>query len=181
MDWYASFLVVVFLLWLASTPRDRNALRIILIASLASEVLVELVTVHINAAWKLAIPGAVETLTILALLQWARNRTGYRQALLLTIAWLAHALCYLDIALGTDAVYSRYEAIIQLVAVAQILACYDTIARCGSAVVAWISAVRDGSGGSLRVASLYHRLLHGKAAEVVPASRGTEENGRALI
>jgi hypothetical protein len=125
--WYHAFIVCVFLLWLASTSRDRNALRIVLIASLVSEVVVELVTHQIHGAWKLAIPGALETLTILAMLHWARNRTGYLQASLLIVAWLAHLICYVDIIARTDWIYSRYEIIIQMVAVGQLAACYDTL------------------------------------------------------
>lgn len=178
MDWYASFLFCVFLLWIASAPRDRNALRIILIASLVSEVLVELVTKQIIAPWKLAIPGAIETLTIMAMLQWARNRTGYMQAALLCIAWLAHAGCYLDLLLKTDMTYSRYEAIIQLVAVAQILACYETLARCGGAVASWVASLRAGGGRGLSVAGMRHSVLHGEAAEIVSPSCRAKENIR---
>jgi hypothetical protein len=76
-DWYNAFLLAVFLLWAISTPRDRNALRIVLIASLASEVIVDNITHQIHGAWKLIIPGALEIATILALLKWARNPTGY--------------------------------------------------------------------------------------------------------
>lgn len=126
-DWYYVFLACVLILWLVSTPRDRNALRIVLIASLASEVIVDGITQHIQGAWKLVIPGALEILTILALLKWARNRTGITQAGLLVFAWLAHVLCYLDIALKTDLVYSRYETILFWVSAGQLVTCYDTM------------------------------------------------------
>lgn len=143
--WYYAFIVCVFLLWLASTSRDRNALRIVLIASLASEVIVELVTHQIHGAWKLAIPGALETLTILALLHWARNRTGHMQACLLIIAWLAHLLCYLDAVWKTDLVYSRYEIIIQMVAVGQLAACYDTLIFNAGRLRSVANSIRAGS------------------------------------
>lgn len=85
------------------------------------------ITNRILGAWKLVIPGALEILTILALLKWARNRTGITQAGLLVIAWLAHVLCYWDCILKTDIVYSRYEAILFWVAVGQLATCYDTM------------------------------------------------------
>ena len=85
------------------------------------------ITHQIEGAWKLVIPGALEILTILALLKWARNRTGIMQAGLLVFAWLAHVLCYLDIFLKTDLVYSRYEDILFWVAVGQLATCYDTM------------------------------------------------------
>jgi hypothetical protein len=174
-DWYTWFLLCVLLLWTLSTPRDRNALRIILLSSLASLVTVELLTHQIHGAWKLVVPGAIETLTILSLLQFARNRTGYIQAALLVVAWLAHAGCYLDIALKTDLVYSRYEAVIQLVAIAQILACHETLARCGGLTASWLHSKWNGRGGSFRTARVYHSVLHGKASEIVQALRGTKE------
>ncbi len=127
MDLYQTFIAAVFVLWIFSTPRDRNALRIVLIASLASEVIVDEITRPIHGAWKLVIPSGVEFITILALLKWARNRTGILQASLLVIAWLAHLLCYADIALKTDLVYSRYETIIYLVSAGQLATCYDTM------------------------------------------------------
>lgn len=126
-DWYHAFLVCALLLWIVSTPRDRNALRIILIASLASEVIVDTITHQIHGAWKLVIPGAVEVITILAMVKWSRNVTGFLQVVLLVIAWLSHVLCYFDVLLKTDLVYSRYEVILQAVAVGQLAACYDTM------------------------------------------------------
>lgn len=127
IDWYHVFIAAVFILWAISTPRDKNALRIVLIASLVSEVMVDEITQNIAGAWKLIMPGALEIGTILALLKWARNRTGYLQAGLLVIAWVAHLLCYVDFTLKTDLVYSRYEDIIFWVSVGQLATCYDTM------------------------------------------------------
>lgn len=127
IDWYHWFIAAVLLLWAVSTSRDRNALRIVLIASLASEVIVDNITHQIHGAWKLIIPGALEVATIFALLKWARNRTGITQAGLLLFAWLAHVLCYIDVALKTDIVYSHYEAILLWVSVGQLATCYDTM------------------------------------------------------
>lgn len=128
MNWYPLFAGSIVALWAFSSPRDRNALRIVLVATLASFVLTEGVTRQIVGAWKLVIPGTVEILTIAALFRWSRNLTGYIQAALLTVAWAAHLFCYMDIVLRTDLVYSRYETIIQAVAVGQLLACHDTLA-----------------------------------------------------
>jgi hypothetical protein len=157
--WYEIFLACVLVLWALSTPRDRNALRIVLIASLFSEGVVELVTHQITGAWKLAIPGAVETLTIVALFQWARNRTGYLQISLLSVAWLAHLLCYFDVLFKTDLVYSRYEAIIQTVAVGQLAACHDTVFSFLGRCRAGIESLRARSGVGVPVASLRPDLL----------------------
>lgn len=157
MDLYEWFIVAILVLWMFSAPQDRNALRIVLIASLFSETIVGVVTRQIHGAWKLAIPGAVEILTIMALLQWGRNRTAYIQAALLIVAWLAHVFCYLDIKLGSDFVYSRYEGIIYAVALGQILACHDTIAHCFRSVRNWLWSV--GRGG-VRFGSRRAALLH---------------------
>jgi hypothetical protein len=124
---YAVFLALTVLLWALSTSRDRNALRVVLIASLASEVIVDEITRQIQAPWKLIIPGFVEILTILALLRWARNRTGYLMASLLCVAWASHWMCYADIMNHTNLVYSRYEAILYAVSAGQLATCYDTI------------------------------------------------------
>jgi hypothetical protein len=175
IDLYECWTLAVLVLWAASSSRDRNALRIVLIASLASEVIVEGVTRNIHGAWKLAIPGAVETLTILSLLQWANNRTGLLQIACLFVAWLAHAFCYLDLALKTDIVYSRYETIIALVAIAQILVCYDTLARCGRGVAAGVDAVFSGRCRGVRHAVSCDRVASGGAGEVVQAGCRTEK------
>ena len=137
MDWYQGFLLCVFLLWLGSTDRDRNSLRIVLIASLASEGIVDFITRQIYAPWKLAIPGAVEVLTILALFQWAKNRTGYLNIGLLCAAWFAHLMCYVDASQQdrTGFFYANYEAIIQAVAIGQLLVCHDTIRHIVGSVV----------------------------------------------
>ena len=114
-------------LWLVSTPRDRAALRIVLIAALASEVVKYGITHQIHASWNLIFPTAVEILTIEAMLKWSPNRTGYLQAGLLVIAGLTHVLCYADILMRTNLVYSRYETILAWVSAGQLVTCYDTM------------------------------------------------------
>ncbi len=162
LDWYHGFLAAVFLLWLGAAPIDRNALRIILIASLASEALVDLVTRQMTAPWKLVIPGALEVLTIAAMLRFSRNRTGYWQAALLALAWAAHLLCYFDIAMRTDLVYSRYETIIQMVAVGQLAACYETIVHIAGRVRLWSESCWHGRRRFVRSPSSAAHLLCGK-------------------
>lgn len=127
IDSYQLFIACAFLLWAVSTPRDRNALRIVLIASIASEAIVYGITRHISGAWKLTIPSLVDFLTILALLKWSLNRTGIIQIGLLLVAWAAHWLCYVDIILKTDLVYSHYETVLAVVSFAQLASCYDTM------------------------------------------------------
>lgn len=161
ITWYQIFIVALILLRIGASSRDRNALSIVLVASFASTLLVHLVTHQIQAAWKLVIPGAVEVLTILAMLQWSRNRTGYIQVCLLTIAWLSHVICYADIAMQTDVVYSRYRTILMCVAVGQLAACYDTMhfnfcRACDSANALWADCFLD-----------IHNPSHGSAVSVV--------------
>lgn len=126
MDWYHLFLGAIVLLWWGATPRDRNAARIVLIATVTSESLVDFVTRGISGAEKLTVPGAMETITILALLRWAPNRTGYLNCAALSAAWVAHLLCYLDCTTGSRMVYDQYELIIGGVALAQLLAFHET-------------------------------------------------------
>lgn len=153
ISWYQAFTLAVALIWLLATERDRAAARIVLIATVGSSVLVHCVTHYIVGAWKLVFPGALETLTILSLFQWARNRTGYTQVACLVVAWLAHVICYIDIKCGTDLVYSRYETILAAVAVAQLAAFHDTVRHIVGGMVAWAYSLRAYRLGSLRHAS----------------------------
>lgn len=155
---YFFFLGCILFLLAFATNRDRNALRIILIASIVSEVLVVFVTRQIHAPWKLVVPGAVETLTILALLSYGRTRTAFFQAVLLIVAWWSHIQCYLDLIWNTNVVYDHYEKILSVVAVLQLLACYDTIFSIGRSVQgwgdAWAARLRGVHSGSSRAALL---------------------------
>ena len=137
VDLYTVFVVAVLMLWLFASPRDRPALRIIAAASLVSMIITPLFTDHIVGPGRLLIPGVVELLTILALLAWAQNRTGAMQVGLLVVAWLAHVLCYFDLILNTNIVYDRYELLIGIVCVGQLLACHDTCRQIFSSVVRW--------------------------------------------
>ena len=80
----------------------------------------------ITAPAKLIAPSTVEFLTILALLRWARNQTGFIMAGLLGVAWGAHLTCYLDLLMGTNLIYDQYETVLGLVAVGQIAVCHDS-------------------------------------------------------
>ena len=153
--WYQPFMVTVALVWLFSTERDRPAARIVLIATVASFLMVELFTRHITGAWKLVFPGAMETLTILALLRWADNRTGLIQVACLAMAWLAHPLCYADVKLHTDMVYSHYRAILGLVAFAQILGFHDTIETSFNRLTAWLGSLGFDRPDAVRAAGVY--------------------------
>lgn len=125
LAWYHLFAVAVGLLWAGATKADRNALMIVMIATVTSWLLVDFGTSRFTGAWKLSVPGSVETVTILCLLRWA-GRTGFYQASCLVVAWLAHVLCFADLRLGTDMVYSRYELILFGVSIAQIALFHDT-------------------------------------------------------
>ena len=140
LTWYHGFIVGVVLLRCGATPRDRNALSIVLAATIASWLIVTFITHSILAPWKLAIPGAVETASIWAMLRWSRNRTGWLQVGLLGIAWLTHFLCYIDLQAGTDMVYDNYERILGLVSALQLATCYDTILHHLRRFGRWVAA-----------------------------------------
>lgn len=161
MSWYQPFMLTVAGVWVLSSPRDRIAARIILIATLGSFLMVSLVTRHIEAPWKLIFPGAVETLTIGALLTWTPNRTGYLQCCCLVVAWFAHLFCYLDIVWRTNFVYDRYGQILGVVAFAQILSFHDTITLNLRRLGRWCSPRRRSVGG-FRPASVSPIVLHRK-------------------
>ncbi len=147
MSWYSIFILCVIALRLVATPKDRNALSIVLVASFVSTLLVHLVTHQIHAPWKLVVPGMVETFTIIAMLQWSRNLTGLLNSGLLCIAWLDHLFCYLDVWLKTDMVYSRYETIIAIVAVGQLLTFHDTMLNTVGRIYRWFLTGPSGYRG----------------------------------
>jgi hypothetical protein len=157
MGWYPSYLILVAVLWAFSSQKDRNSLRIILIAGVASY-LITLGIHGVTSPWRLIVPATIETATIIALLKWANNRQGLTQVALLVIAWAAHLLCYFDLMAGTNIVYDAYEKILLGVAVGQILACHDT-------VLSNVLAIRDalfrlGGRGDLHPASGHASVLH---------------------
>lgn len=158
--WYPLFFALVVLFWAFSSPRDRNALRIVLLATIVSFLITEGFTRHIVWAGKLIVPASVETLTILALLTWARNRTGYMQAGLLGIAWLAHALCFYDLQMNTNLVYDNYSQILFWVGVGQLLACYDSVFYNYRAFIGWANR-----GRTVRLASHHASALHPESGE----------------
>lgn len=127
LNWYQLFILAVIVLRLVASPRDRNALSIVLVASFVSTLLVHFVTHEITGAWKLTVPAAIETATIAALLAWSRNLTGILNSGCLLVAWGAHVLCYTDICLGTNVIYDDYETVIQAVALGQLAAFHDTL------------------------------------------------------
>ena len=141
LTWYHLFIVGVVLLRCGATPRDRNALSVLLSATIVSWLLVTFATHGITASWKLVIPGAVETATIWAMLRWSRNLTGWLQIGLLGIAWWTHLLCYMDLQLGTNMVYDNYERILGAVSALQLAACYDTYLLHFRRFGRWLAAV----------------------------------------
>lgn len=159
MNWYPYFLGSVFLLWVFSSPRDKSALRIILVATIGSYLLTELVTRPITGTWKLVIPGAVELATIAAILRWSRNLTGYLQVGLLVVAWFAHLFCYVDLVLGSDLVYSNYELILEGVAIGQLAACHDTLSHNWCALRRWADSVWVRRGRIVHSTSWRARVL----------------------
>ncbi len=174
ITWYQGFILTVIALRLLSAPGDRAALSIILVASLVSTLLVHFVTHEITGAWKLAFPGAIEVMTIMAMMEFTPNRTGFLQSMCLLVAWMTHALCYFDIAQNTDIVYSRYETILLLVAIAQILVCYDTLARCGRIGAALFDPARFSRVRSLRLAGVCNSALHGKTHSILQEVHGSK-------
>lgn len=139
IDLFAILFPVCLLFLLAlSTRRDRAALWIVTISNLVGWLLVIFVTRQIHAPWKLAIPAAGETLTILALVTIGQNRSAYFQAVLLLIAWLAHVLCYVDCQTGSSLVYDHYEQILAGVALAQLLGFHDSALNACRVIQRWV-------------------------------------------
>ena len=139
----------MILLRLCATPRDRNALTILLVVGVVSTSVVHLVICHIQASWTLIVPAANETLTMLAMLTWANPKTALNQAFLLLVAWWAHVQCYIDIQNETNVIYDNYETLLALVAIGQLLACHDTIFSIGRRVSQWFSILVRGGRGVL--------------------------------
>ena len=126
MIWYPAFLGCVALLWLVAAKADLHALRVILVAAAISHAVAVLVTAQVPGHWKLVVPAGNELMTIMALYQWARNASGYWQACCSFVAMVVHSLCYVDLAANTDLVYSQYENILLVIAIAQLLGFHET-------------------------------------------------------
>lgn len=148
-DCYYLFILAFVLLWIGSTRADRGAVRVVLIATLASWAIKEFFTSGITSPWKLVVPCSVEAMTILSLLKWARNPSGWRQIDLLVVAWFAHFLCLLDLLLVTDMVYSLYEWILTAVTASQVLAFYDTIEHNLDRFFGWVGRLVSGRSDAL--------------------------------
>ncbi len=147
MSWFPLYLIALVFLRIWATSKDSRTLTILLTAGVCSTLLAHLVMPEIHAAWKLAIPGAVETLTIMALVTTApHNRTTLGQVVLLLIAWWCHLQCYADIQLNTDVVYDHYEQILAGVAVGQLLGFHDTVFSIGRSVQRWAHVWASGGG-----------------------------------
>ena len=159
MEPYHLFLGALVLVLIGASPTDKPAVRIVLAASLVSWLTVEVVTSRLTGAWKLSVPGAVETLTILCLLKWGGKNGGYQVACLI-VAWLAHVLCFADLKLGTDMVYSNYEAILTGASIAQLVLFHDTYLHQIRRLGQWWSQRGGDSVGAVRGPSLSSPVLH---------------------
>jgi hypothetical protein len=160
MHWYHLFALAVFALWLGATDADRNALRIVLAVTIASLLVVDLWTSHLTGSWKLAVPGVVETVTIIALIRWSRNRTGFIQAGCVLAAWLAHALCFADLRLGTDLVYSHYEGILAAVAGLQLAFFHETYLHHFRRLGHWWGSLGADRGGAVHAPGYSTPVFH---------------------
>lgn len=172
LDGYILFIVGVVLLRCGATPRDRNALTVVLSATIASWLLVTLITQGITGSWKLAIPATLEILTILALLKWARNRTGWMQAGLLAVAWYVHLLDYIDIQIGTNMIYDNYGRALGMVSALQLAACHDTYLHHFRRFAVWCSPGSDRpvrAGGA--AASVFHHSHHASDQSLLPCNQ----------
>lgn len=162
-SWYYSFLACVVVLWAFSVPQDRNALRIILFFSLTGIALVTWVTPHLQGFWKTCAMCSHEALTILCLL-FANTQTSYRQAVLLFVSWLANLLCYIHLKTGGQLpfFYDNYETIIQVVAVWQLAACYDTLRSLPLRIYHALKSLGVGSGWVAPDAAIRSAVFHGE-------------------
>lgn len=159
IDWYSAFLAATIALGLLATKQDRAAARIVCLATLASMLLVDNLTRQIVGAWKLAIPGTMETLTILCLLRWARNRTGYAQVVCLSVAWIAHLLCYVDCVTGSDLIYTHYESVLGFVSIAQFAFFHDTIGHNLRKLADWVRYLGASHVNFLRPSGVRYGIL----------------------
>lgn len=151
-----------------AAPADRNALRVVAAATLASKFVVTPMQAHYVYSWNLIFPILLETLTVVALVQFGyRNRTAYLQAVCLAVAWIAHVFCLIDIKLNTDIVYSNYETILYCVAASQVLVCFQTLARCGSLVTDGIASFLVGHCRSYHNVGVRYRLHAGETETVI--------------
>jgi hypothetical protein len=157
--WYTLFAIAVLLLWAGATPQDRHAATVILVATLASWLIVDYGTAGIVRPWKLVVPGAVETATIMALLNGRFTRTACFQAVLVLLAWWCHLLCFADLQLGTDMVYTHYEGCLAAVAAAQILAFHDTYIHHFRRLGRWWADLGAGGGNPVRSPGLSAGVL----------------------
>lgn len=154
IPWYLLFMAALLLLWWGAVPADRKVVRIILAATVVSWLSVELVTSRFIGAWKLAIPAAVETGTILCLMVWSRNRSGFKQAACVLAAWFAHVLCFADLRLGTDLIYSNYEAALVSVSAAQLVAFHETYLHHLRRIGSWWSNLGASRPGLVRASGV---------------------------
>ena len=154
MIWYFSYLAVLSGLLVFASPKDRGALWVIFLAGMGSKMLM-LFLHSLTAPWKLVFPASVEVLTILALLHFSPNRTGFIQAGLLVVAWGAHVLCYYDLITNSNLVYDNYSTILGWVAVGQIATCYDTLGHNLRAILGWANRLFV-----VRPASSHASVLH---------------------
>lgn len=163
MNWYLFYMAALMVLLACATDKDRGAVRIIFLASVVSHLSVMLVTRYVDGAWKLTVPATMEMGTIIALYRYAWGRTALNQAVCLLVAWCCHALCYGDLLLGTDLVYSNYEKILLGVGVAQLLAFHDTLRKMVSklsSLVGWgLGGGRVVRGGSVPVGVLHNSRI----------------------
>jgi hypothetical protein len=171
-EWFSWYLIAVLVLWGISTAKDRNMVRVLVVAAIAAEVMKYGITVHIHGAWKLLFPATLELLTVWAMLRWSSGISATIQVLLLSAAWFAHVICFLDVVGNTDSIYSHYETALLIVAVGQILACYDTWKHIGSRIY---NALRVGGRSDMPAvsnAALRPAVLHGQSASQVSKGQG---------
>lgn len=175
IGWYQAFFISVMVLWFFASPRDRMALRIVGIAAILSELMKYGITVHIAGAWKLVVfNGAGEALTMLALLKWAPNRTGYWQAACVLIALAVQLGNYVGIELGWITDYARYVIVIKAVALLQIIGFYDTAVYNLRRISLLMESSRHSRVDPLRAGIVRSRLLHDphpSGLQTLPESR----------
>ena len=145
MSWFPFYLLALVGLRCFATSREKTVLSILMVAGGGSTVLANTVMPMIHDSWKLAIPGAVETLTILSIVTMApHSRITFFQVILLLISWCVHLQCYRDCENNTNVVYDNYEKILAAVAVGQLLAFYDTWFNIGRNLQRWAHLWADG-------------------------------------
>jgi hypothetical protein len=175
IGWYQCYFFTVLVLLIFGSQRDRMALWIVLLAAIGSELLKYGFPIPVSKAWQLVVfNGVVESLTLFALLRWARNRSGYMQAACVAVALAAHLLEFAIVKLAINFPQDWYWTAIKLIAALQLVLFYDTIRLNLRRIGGYLESLRPLRLGGLRAGGVHSGLLHDphpSRLQTLPGSR----------